>query len=609
MPMMSPEDANNICGSVVDNMPEIESSKNEEDDDATSNKTYSDDEAHPTDESDPNHDDNLLSTSMQINLRPHPEDTVAYITVSDPVQHTEGLKGKFTMYKVSYEPPPPVDVNDNQTTPLFPYTTSVNRRYSDFSWLFDHLHKERPGAIVPPLPEKQQVSRFSEAFIEERRFHLEIFLRRVVRNPELKDTECLLVFLGGGDDEFKKAKKDANFGRGSGSDAANNGLGEDDNYNEGMENGHSNDYSHGDQSKLMGAVDIGKEKISHKKAGLKKWLKEKKTTMQGTMIRSPDDAVFEEVSHYVSALEAGLRRIEAQASFMVKRDKDNAASLLEFGLGCDALGHIDDEMNGASSSSSTEGASGIAQTFRVVGKTADALSVLSSDHHQNEIGCFLEPIRDHLKMVHAVKVALSKRNNRRITYSTLVNSVDSKKSSLHKYRITPGLEGKAYGVESSLTRAEVAVEEARVNYEEVSQRVLREVDRFRKENATQMYATMLSFAKAQKEYHEKLNSAWGALLPQLESVNIAQFGGPSFVQAAASVREVRSVGGHSSGLTTEPAIQLAATPVQNMPMPSDPPPPVPPSISSKGIHGMIGVEESSKLNGTVRYRDPLPPEE
>ena len=58
---------------------------------------------------------------------------------------------------------------------LFPYATSVNRRYSDFAWLYDKLHKERPGAIVPPLPEKQQVSRFSESFIEDRRFHLEIF--------------------------------------------------------------------------------------------------------------------------------------------------------------------------------------------------------------------------------------------------------------------------------------------------------------------------------------------------------------------------------------------------------------------------------------------------
>ena len=438
---MDADSATNTEGVANNNVTGENKLDNNSEDEVNINKSYSEDELSPDDD----HDNNELSSSMQPRLLAHPDDTVAYITVTDPVQHTEGLKGKFTMYRVAYDPPPPIDPNNNrnsagsvthpsQPTTLFPYATSVNRRYSDFSWLFDHLHKERPGSIIPFLPEKQKVSRFSESFVEDRRFHLEIFLRRVVCNPELKDTECLLVFIGGGDDEFKKAKKDGSFGRSARSSSAFDAA-EDDNYNDGIEmNGvHANE---GDHSKL---IDYGKEKISNKKAGLKKWLKEKKTTMQGTMIRSPDDAVFEEVTHYIMALEAGLKRVEAQASAMVNRDKNISSCLLEFGLGCDALGHIDDEMNGGSpSGSAAEGASGIAQAFRLVGKTADAISVLSHDHYERELSCFLEPVRDHLKMVHAVKVALSKRNNRRVTYSTYMNAVDSKKSSLHKYRITPG---------------------------------------------------------------------------------------------------------------------------------------------------------------------------
>ena len=121
-----------------------------------------------------------------------------------------------------------------------------------------------------------------------------------------------------------------------------------------------------------------------------------------------------------------------------------------------------------------------------MGETADALSALSAEHHERELRCFAEPLRDHLKMVNAAKVALVKRNNRRITYSTCLNAIDAKKASLHKYRITPGQEGKAYGVESSLTRAEQSVVAARANYEEVSARVLREVDRFRRENTMAM---------------------------------------------------------------------------------------------------------------------------
>lgn len=522
-------------------------------------------------------DPDQLSGSMQPRLRAHPDESVAYATVSDPVQHTEGLKGKYTVYRIAYDPPPPTaDGAVHTSAALFPYATSCYRRYSDFSWLFDHLHKERPGAIVPPLPEKQQVSRFSESFIEDRRFHLEIFLRRVVCNPELKDTECLLVFLGGGDEEFKKAKKDGSFGK----FLPDAGIATD--YDDTIELNSTTEHD----SKL--SLSAGKEILSNKKSGLKKWIKEKKTTMKGSMIRSPDDAVFEEVEHYISALEAGLKRVDAQATAMMKRDKDASTSLLEFGLGCDALGHIDDEVNGGEG----ETAKGIGQTFRMVGKTADALSVLSHDHFQREMSCFHEPLRDHLKMVNAVKVALSKRNNRRITYSTCVNQVDSKKASLHKYRITPGMEAKTYSAESSLARAESAVEVARANYEEVSQRVLREVDRFKKENSVVMHETMLEFARSQKEHSEKMNDAWGSLLPQLESVKVAEFTSSSFAQAAASLMERK----HGSSLVSSATKQM-----QEMGMPSYPPPVEPAGNNTNGL-------ESSMLNGAVRYRDLLPEE-
>mmetsp|Transcript_39166 Transcript_39166/g.70581 ORF Transcript_39166/g.70581 Transcript_39166/m.70581 type:complete len:178 (+) Transcript_39166:1001-1534(+) len=158
--------------------------------------------------------------------------------------------------------------------------------------------------------------------------------------------------------------------------------------------------------------------------------------MQGTMVRSLHDAIFEEVTHFILALEAGLKRVEAQASAMVKRDKDVSSCLLEFGLGCDALAHIGDEVN-STGVGDEAGASGIGQTFCLIGKTADAISAISADHYEGELSCFAEPISEHLKMVHAVKVALSKRNNRRITYSTYLNAVDSKKASLQKYLSRP----------------------------------------------------------------------------------------------------------------------------------------------------------------------------
>lgn len=111
--------------------------------------------------------------------RPRPEDTIDYITVSDPVIHAEGIN-KFTSYRVDCRPPNTYGIQDstngntNDAPDLFLQNnqslySSVLRRYSDFLWLYDRLHKERAGAIVPHLPEKQAVGKFSPEFVEERR--------------------------------------------------------------------------------------------------------------------------------------------------------------------------------------------------------------------------------------------------------------------------------------------------------------------------------------------------------------------------------------------------------------------------------------------------------
>lgn len=43
---------------------------------------------------------------------------------------------------------------------------SVLRRYSDFVWLYDTLCANNPGVIVPPIPEKNSLGRFQDAFVE-----------------------------------------------------------------------------------------------------------------------------------------------------------------------------------------------------------------------------------------------------------------------------------------------------------------------------------------------------------------------------------------------------------------------------------------------------------
>ena len=77
----------------------------------------------------------------------------------------------------------------------------VHRRYSDFAWLHEHLFlsPQMAGFLIPPIPNKAVVGRFAEDFVEERRRSLEMFIKRIVAHPILREMEQTRVFLQGTD--------------------------------------------------------------------------------------------------------------------------------------------------------------------------------------------------------------------------------------------------------------------------------------------------------------------------------------------------------------------------------------------------------------------------
>ena len=150
------------------------------------------------------------------------------------------------------------------------------------------------------------------------------------------------------------------------------------------------------------------------------------------------------------------------------------------------------------------------------------LSVLSAEHADKEGSQFEDPIVDTIKMIHAVKLALQRRHEKRLTYSTCLQEVESKQTQLAKLRAQIGMEAKAYAVEMSLRRAQETAEVAREDFATVSQRVLREVDRFKREKAEDMRRMVLDYIQLQVEYNKRMEQVWASLIPQLERVQLDQ---------------------------------------------------------------------------------------
>ena len=68
-------------------------------------------------------------------------------------------------------------------------------RYSEFGKLRTELCNSHPGVVIPPLPDKQVMNRFSTEFVEKRRGLLQLFLQRAIDHPLACTVSALFSFL------------------------------------------------------------------------------------------------------------------------------------------------------------------------------------------------------------------------------------------------------------------------------------------------------------------------------------------------------------------------------------------------------------------------------
>ena len=456
------------------------------------------------------------------------------IAVPETCQLTDNMGMKYTAYRIEVRPPPVQQNGDDasaQQSHSQPPQTAVLRRYRDFAWLHTALSKERPGCVVPPVPEKNAVARFDSEFVEDRRSHLEQFLRRAYVHPELYDTRCLDAFLRADDATFAVAKN-AKPGAVPATTTNNNDVVcrvmSDDGAAAaapapaaGLANGavvvgsvppqpsiSPNSPVHMPPTGIAPAASAGSGAVRGIKNKFKKLFSETKTQLAGKeLVHSPDDHLFDEIQAYADALEKQMKAASARATSLVKKNKDSGADYAELGAVLATLGQAEGE------------GSSCGAVLRTVGESVSTnLAPVASLWAQAELEKLDEPLHDHVKYVAALKYAIEQRSNRRLTYTTALNKLGEKRGALAKYNGHFGADMKRYDAELSLQRAEAAAEQARVDFEGCSQRLLREMDRFRVERANEMRATIVEYVRIQAEYTAKMSQIWSGLVPQLEAI-------------------------------------------------------------------------------------------
>ena len=331
---------------------------------------------------------------------------------------------------------------------------------------------------------------------------------------------------------------------------------------------------------------------------IKSWFSETKTSIAGDLVRSPDDDLFEEIERYIAGLDGQMRAVSAQASGLVRKGKELANGMFEFGMAFTLLGRSEQEVLGAA--------------LTKVGEAADAISTLNAQNAEQEAREFEAPLVDYVKTIHSVRLALHRRHERRLAYTARLSELNAKQANVMKLRSTPGQEAKAYAAEMSLQRGQAAADAARDDFMAVSQLVLREVDRFKREKAEDMKRTVYQYIEMQIEYNRKMEKIWADLIPVLENVPLRddQVAGVEVPEPKAVSLPNADIPGGAAAVATEQAQeqiqqqmeQLQVQQQEQQPTPALPPaaaPPVPPP----GSDGITDVPLTDPMMGSgIQYR-------
>jgi len=82
----------------------------------------------------------------------------------------------------------------------------VARRFSDFQWLQQTLEEEYLDILIPPIPEKDALSRFDTDVLAHRKREFHKFLNRIITHPILSKSKHVDTFLNAKDEDLSRSQ-------------------------------------------------------------------------------------------------------------------------------------------------------------------------------------------------------------------------------------------------------------------------------------------------------------------------------------------------------------------------------------------------------------------
>ncbi|KAA8568837.1 hypothetical protein EYC84_007817 [Monilinia fructicola] len=331
---------------------------------------------------------------------------------------------------------------------------TVTRRYRDFLWLYNTLHANNPGVVVPPPPEKQAVGRFDTNFVESRRAALERMLNKTAAHPTLQHDGDLKLFLESeafNVDVKHKERKEP-------------GLGE----------------SKGMFSGLGISVGGGGKFVEH-------------------------DDWFHERRIYLDALENQLKALLKAMDVVVSQRKGLAEAAGDFSGSLRALSAV--ELS-ASLSGPLESLADLQVRIRELydrQAQQDVLTLgITIDEYVRLIGSIKQAFGSRQKAWHSWHAAEGDLQKRKATQEKLLRQGKSQQDRLNQ-------------IQGEVADSERKVHQARLLFEDMGRLMRTELDRFEREKVEDFKSAVETFLESAVEAQKELIELWETFLMQLDA--------------------------------------------------------------------------------------------
>lgn len=316
----------------------------------------------------------------------------------------------------------------------------VKRRYRDFLWLYNTLHGNNPGYVVPPPPEKQAVGRFNSNFVEGRRAALEKMLSKIAAHPTLQHDADLKLFL------------------------------ESEAFNVDIKHKERRDPLPPESKGVLGSLGIN--------------------VGGGSKFVEQDDW-FHDRKVYLDALENQLRGLLKVMDTMVSQRKMMADAAADFSASLHALSTV--ELS-PSLSGPLDALSDLQLTIRDV----------YDRQAQQDVLTFGIIIEEYIRLIGSVKQAFNQRQKGFYAWHTAESELHKKKATQDKLlRQGKSQQDRLNQVNAEVSEAERKVHQARLLFEEMGRSIRSELDRFEKEKVEDFKSGVETFlesaVEAQKE--------------------------------------------------------------------------------------------------------------